>query len=312
MRRGRGAWGGGGAALGAAAILCLVGGCGDPVPTSTGPSSTVPSSTVPSSTPPAPSGISYRVVPLGPARTGRIEGRCALDRAVEPVEIRPGMGVDGPVPSESVNPGADVGLANCIVFLASIAEGKDWPADLRAEDRTAWIRILPGRYEPRAQWTRVETQLAFESRISMEINVHGYRQTFGRDTIFNFSARPGSKLTDAADLYLRRPGLVLVTDDCRGGFQAYVHVSPHPYVDVTQADATPERPAGGFRLDDVPTGAYELGCWHEGLAPVLTGDPQRPIYRPGPEIRLSRTVRVTAGAATAVDFVVPVPPAKGR
>lgn len=284
-------------AVGAVALLCLLGGCGDPTPTSP------PSAPAPPRAPDAP----YRVVALDPARTGRIEGRCSLEKAVEPVEIRPGMGVDGPVPSESVNPGADQALANCVVFLSSIAEGKDWPPDLRAEERTVRIRILPGRYEPRVQWTRVDTQLGLESRIPMEINVHGYRETFGRDTLFNISVQPGAKLGDTADLFLRRPGVVFVTDDFRGGFQAYVHVSPHPYVEVTRAEGAPERPAGGFRHDDVPAGSYEVVCWHEGLDPLHTGDPKRPIYRPSPELRVSRPVRVTAGGTARVDFVLPVP-----
>lgn len=287
-------------AVGAVALLCLLGGCGEPTPTSPPPAPAVPAA-------PAAPGAPYRVVAIDSARTGRIEGRCSLERAAEPVEIRPGMGVDGPVPSESVNPGADQALGNCVVSLASIAEGKDWPDGMRAQDRSSWIRILPGRYEPRVQWTRVDTQLGFESRIPMGINVHGYRETFSRDTLFNLSAQPGAKLSDTTDLFLRRPGLVFVTEDWRGGFQAYVHVSPHPYVDVTRAEATPERPAGGFRLDGVPAGSHEVVCWHEGLDPVLTGDARRPSYRPGPEIRLSRTVRVTAGGTARVDFVLPVP-----
>ena len=254
----------------------------------------------------------YRVIPLAVGSTGRIEGRCTLERAVEPVAIQPGMGVDGPVPSESVQTGAGLGLLHCVVFLASISEGKDWPEALRAEDRTTWIRILPGRYEPRIQWTRLETQVAFESRIPMEINVHGFQGASRRDTVFNFSARPTATTSNLADLWLRRPGLVFVTDDFRGGFQAYVHVSTHPYVDVTAAEAVPGRSAGSFRLDDVPAGTYELVCWHEGLAPAIGGEERRPFYGPGPEIRLSRSVRVVAGEATVADFVVTAPPAPPR
>jgi len=147
----------------------------------------------------------------------------------------------------------------------------------------------------------------------MDLTVHAYQgATRNKETVFNVSVSPGAKLSGAADLWLRRPGLVFVSDDFRGGFQAYVHASAHPYVDLTGAEAVPGRSAGSFRLDDVPAGTYELVCWHEGLAPAIGGDERRPLYGPGPEIRLSRSVSVVAGVVTVADFVVPAPPAPPR
>jgi hypothetical protein len=184
------------------------------------------------------------------------------------------MGVDGPVPSESARTGAGLALPNCVVFLASIAEGKEWPEGVRTADRLTWIRILPGRYEPRVQWTRLGTQLAFESRIPMEINVHGFQGASRRDTVFNFSAQPDAKLADIADCWLRRPGLVFVSDDFRGGFQAYVHLT-HP-VDVGGR----RRPARGARLRRRGRHARP-GRWHEAsLAAAGSAAPLRPRRDP--------------------------------
>ena len=240
--------------------------------------------------------------------TGRILGRCVLERAVEPVDIRPGMGAEGPVPSESVRTGAELGLAGCVVSLASVAAGKDWPERLRGTDRSATLGIEPGRFEPRVQWTRSFTQLVLESRIGMELAVHGFHGSSRTDTAFNLSVAPGARHLDSADLWLDRPGILFVTDDFRGGFQAYVHVSAHPYVDVTGAETVAGRQDGSYALEDVPPGAYELVCWHEGLAPIVEGDARRPSYRPGPEVRLTRSVRVVAGETTVVDFTIPAPP----
>lgn len=244
----------------------------------------------------------YRVVALDPKAVGVVEGRCVVDAdvAVETEDASRCRG--GPRASDRVVVGRDRGLANCVVSLAGIGEGRDWPESMRTEDRISRFTLEgdQARFRQRVAWTRIGTQLVIENRTSVDMSAHG---SIGSETVFNFAVGPGKASGDVVDAFLSRAGTYGIRDDCCPGIEAAVWVSAHPYVVVTgDSDAT-DRHAGSWRLDEVPPGTYDVVCWHE------------PLRRPSPkardasmsEIRLVRTVRVEAGKRTSVDFTIPVP-----
>ena len=84
--------------------------------------------------------------------------------------------------------------------------------------------------------------------------------------------------------------------------RAYVHVSEHPYLTVTDAE-------GRFRLDQVPPGDYEAVAWHpdwrvqkEQRNPDLFRVQQ---VRFRPPLEASRPVTVRAGSTADVELALP-------
>lgn len=246
--------------------------------------------------------VAYRVVALDPKAVGVIEGRCVLEADVvaEPEDASRCCG--GPRRSDRVVIGEDRGLANCVVSIATISEGRDWLEPMRMEDRTVRF-ILEGpqaRYRQRVAWTRTGTQLVIDNRTAFDLNAHGFS---GSETVFNFAVGPGKSQESVADAFLSRAGTYAIRDDCCPGIDAVVFVSVHPYVVVTDAVDVTDRRSGSWRLDDVPPGTYDLVCWHEPLrrASAKVSDAA------ASEIRLVRSVRVEAGKTVSVDFMIPVP-----
>jgi hypothetical protein len=92
-----------------------------------------------------------------------------------------------------------------------------------------------------------------------------------------------------------RDGFVRIEERGAGGPAAWAVVQGHPYFAITDAQ-------GGFRLDDVPVGIYELVVWHP---PVLTGVDQagRPAYG-DPVVQRTR-VAVKSGQATSLTIKLP-------
>lgn len=77
-----------------------------------------------------------------------------------------------------------------------------------------------------------------------------------------------------------RPGIVRVFCDIHSHMNAFILVFSHRFFSVTDA-------AGRYRIEGVPPGAYDVIAWNEGtLSPP-------------------RSVVVTAGGATDVNFVFP-------
>jgi len=57
---------------------------------------------------------------------------------------------------------------------------------------------------------------------------------------------------------VRATGLHDVKCDAHSWMRAYVYVSEHPYVAITDA-------SGNFEIKDLPPGKYTIRFWHEGL-----------------------------------------------
>jgi len=247
----------------------------------------------------------YRIAPV--ERGGSIRGICRVDGDVArpTVPAWPAMGNDAPIPSDRVLVGEDRRLGGCVVRLARLAAGKDWPEPMRAPERVAWLTAEGGRFDPHVQWVRAGTQLGVRSRLPGDMAVHGYRDVLA-ETQFNFMVRPGAEKDDVSDAHLLDPGVYFVTEDGRHALTAYVHVVAHPYVDLTSERARPGREAGEYVLEDVPPGEHEVMAWHEGMG--QEGGPPHGPLRYSPETTLRKRATVAPGRPSYVDFEFPAPP----
>lgn len=100
----------------------------------------------------------------------------------------------------------------------------------------------------------------------------------GGDGAFRLELSPGSE----AERTLDRPGWLRVVRDDVPADEAWILVEPHPYAAVIDRD-------GGFRLDDVVPGRYQLVVW----TPPTTPGGAPTIRRQSIEVRGGRATRVT-------------------
>jgi hypothetical protein len=285
--------------------VCAVAACGDappaPSPRADGPVRGVPGGGAGLASlrtePP------YREGPV-PATAGTIAGRVTLrGPAVDPVyEAWPAMGTDAPTPAGRVVVGEGAALADVVVALVGVAGGKPFPPTRGEGGGRLRLVAEAGRVRPFVSAVRVGTQLELENRLHADWVVHGYAGAGFGATAFNVSVAPGATRTDVVDLWLGAPGVTFVTEDRRGAFHAYVVAVPHPYVDVTSAVARGDVRPGGFRLDDVPPGTYDVVAWHPGLSMRVRGGASAPRYVPSPPSEAVARVTVRAGATAEVAF----------
>jgi hypothetical protein len=115
-----------------------------------------------------------------------------------------------------------------------------------------------------------------------------------------FLSRPLPRRNDTALVPLDKPGLVELRSGC-GYFwmRAYLHVCEHPYYTLTD-----ER--GRFRLEEVPSGEYELVIWHPNWH-VLHYEHNPDNFRVqqvtfGSPLQTIRRITVQAGQTTSVSM----------
>ena len=80
------------------------------------------------------------------------------------------------------------------------------------------------------------TQVEVGNSDAADHNIHAYFET-PADTTFNSASAPGKRLSGLAAAFLEKPGKYLVKCDIHPWMNAYFHVLPHPYVDVTSSKA---------------------------------------------------------------------------
>jgi hypothetical protein len=255
----------------------------------------------------------YKVVEVKDG--GSIRGSCLLKDAMAPWKVQvfkdndKGCG-DKERDTERMVVGADRALANCVVYLKSIDQGKAWPAAMAKDERTALIDQKACRYIPHVQWVRAETQMVIGNSDRAEHNIHGYKETMAV-TQFNFASPPEKTVDDHEGAFLEVPAVYLVKCDIHPWMSAYVHVLTHPYAYVTQPTDDAQCKAGGFLLTDVPPGKYTLVAWHEGMeeTAVESGGKIAAYNYSAPVVK-EVEVTVTAGKETTVEPIVFDPPPK--
>ncbi len=275
------------------------------------PAPTVAPPTAPRPTRPVrPAAAGYRVREGGVPDGGTIRGRVRFDRA--PPGYAPGAPAwTVPVSKDQQNCGHtehptervvfDAGqltVANCVVYLVGIEEGKEWPEALRAKDRTALLDQKQCQYAPHVMALRTRTQLQIRNSDRAE---HNIKALLGGSTVFNLLQSAGGFIADSGDTYLKRTGVYALNCDVHPWMSGYVHVFDHPYFAVTGLDGT-------FEFTEVPPGQWQIVCWHEGMqeTPQVTGTAITG-YSYGQDLVEARPVQVAPGASQEVEFVLPAP-----
>ncbi len=181
---------------------------------------------------------------------GRVEGSTPVagDFAVTPThDVR----VCKPF-TETRMPSQDGGVGGAVVWLVGVTTGPMPNAPRRAS-----LTLDRCRLEPRVQRMAVGGTLQVISRDAMSSRLR-FLDAGGRGTIRTLVAlSDAGQVVPTAEVSLT-PGLVEVRDDQHPWIRAWVAVTSHPFVAITE-------PGGNFRFDSVPPGSYTLVTWQEQL-----------------------------------------------
>ncbi len=195
-------------------------------------------------------------------------------------------------PSPRLQLGKNGGVANAVIFIEGIQEGKRFAAhgkyvlDQKGCEYVPHISILP-----------FGATLEIMNSDPLLHNVHAYDHELGK-TLFNIAQPIKGQRTPIKHTTFKKPGVYLATCDAgHPWMSAYIMVTAHPYYVKTGND-------GSFSLDDVPPGVYTLTMWHEGVNITKTlddgGKPKAYIFEP-PYV-LSQQVIVPERGNVAADF----------
>ena len=192
---------------------------------------------------------------------------------------------------ERLEVGRDEGVANTVVYLKNITQGKamDLPLSRRTLDQKNC------RYVPHVSLVPVHDEIAIKSSDPILHTV----QMMGAASInlpFPFQNQ-----------YIKRPldTLGVIDMKCNAGhtwMNGVILVVRQPYVAITDEH-------GNFRLNDVPAGEYEIAAWHESWkvereAQTLDVGTQQMTKRLffGEPVVLEKKVEVKPSASTTVEF----------
>ena len=215
-------------------------------------------------------GAAYDVVSL--EDPGRISGRVRLEgerpeRGFLPVLKNADVCGDR-VPDDGLVVSGEGGVGGVVVELAGVTSGKALPRDRATLDNRNCAFV------PRVQALVVGQGLEIFNSDPILHDAHAW---LGPRTIFNLGLPPWRRVTHV----FSEPGLHSI--DCNvlhTWMKAWVFVAEHPYVVVSGPD-------GGFVLDDVPPGTYDLRLWHERL-----GEKSVPVtVRPARSVAVDVTMR---------------------
>jgi hypothetical protein len=189
--------------------------------------------------------------------------------------------------------GSEGGVANTVVYLKGITQGKPW--DLPEARRK--LDQVHCRYIPHITLVPVGADLAMKSSDPILHTVHmagvaDYNLPFPMQDV-------------TLSRTMRKSGMIDLK--CNAGhiwMNAVVLVVGHPYYAVTDEH-------GEFRITGVPPGEYEIVAWHEGWKvareePVLdvgTQTKTKRLYFTEPET-WQKKVEVTANGRATVDFQI--------
>ncbi len=184
---------------------------------------------------------------------GGVSGRVTLDGAA-PAPAKLDVNKDVEVcaktekMSESLLVSADGGVANAVVYL------KNPPAGAKAAvpSKNPAIDQLGCRYDPHVLMVPAGATVDIQNSDGILHNIHTYSSD---NPPFN-AAQP--KFKKVIRKQLDKPEFVRLTCDVHGWMEAWIVVQGHPFYALTDSN-------GGFEIDGIPAGEYEVGVWHEKL-----------------------------------------------
>ena len=140
-------------------------------------------------------------------------------------------------------------LANVVVWLADVREGKALPVERRTE-----IVNLNCRLSPRVHAVVAGTTVNVRNDDRLHHVTH-FATAGTSDTLARVPLSDDGQVVPNEHI-AKESGLVVATCELHPWTRAYIAVFASPYFAVTDA-------RGGFRLDSVPPGKYRLVAWHE-------------------------------------------------
>jgi hypothetical protein len=172
------------------------------------------------------------------------------------------------------------GLQNVLVILDR-RDRRVMPTMLQAE-----LAMVGCQLRPRIQWAALGTSLSLADKDGARHHIHAY---LGDNTQFEADLSADSP---PARRPLVVPGLYKINCDRHPWERAWVYVSPHDSVAITDAQ-------GRFSIKNVPTGHYRLRAWHEGWQEKKGSLDGRLEYQPMQDIR---EVKVRENADSEITF----------
>jgi hypothetical protein len=196
------------------------------------------------------------------------------------------------VKSPRLTVGKNGGVQHAVVYLRKISAGK--PPD---RDKEYVLNQTDCLFDPYTVVLPAETPLTIVNSDGILHNVRANR--LDDNTLIVNIAQPvkGQRTTIRGALF-NQSGILAVTCDAgHPWMSAYIVVVDHPYYTVT--DAT-----GGFTIDNIPPGTYELAVWHGGVhitnSHVSKNEIIRYYYEEPYEI--FRSITVESNDKVSVDF----------
>jgi len=198
-----------------------------------------------------------------PTRVGAIRGRVEVLHVAPNVERRPGVSDLGAPPDRDLPD-----LRRSVVYLESAPRGA----------------FDPGETTPASMDQRNETFVPHVLAITAGTVVdfpnsdRFYHNVFSLSKAARFDLGRYAK-GKSKSVRFDQPGIVRVFCEIHSHMNAFILVFAHPFFAMTDAD-------GRYRINNVPTGTYNVVAWNEGVA----SDP--------------RPVTVSAAGAAELDFTV--------
>ena len=179
--------------------------------------------------------------------TVEIDGDVPADSVVLPDSDRELCG--SAVPDSSVVRRGNT-LANAVVWLADVKEGKALPAERRTEMVNEECRLAP-----RVQAVIAGTTVNVRNEDRLAHTTRFLRGGAGGDTLAIVPLTDDGQVVPNEHI-AAKAGMIAATCAQHGWTRGYIAVFESPYFSVTDE-------SGAFRLDSVPPGRYRLLVWHE-------------------------------------------------
>jgi hypothetical protein len=179
--------------------------------------------------------------------TVEIDGSAPADSIITPMRDRELCGTAYPDSSVMVRGTA---LANVVVWLSDVKEGKTLPIERRTEIVNEDCRLVP-----RVQAVVAGTTVNVRNEDRLAHTTRFVRGGAGGDTIASVPLTDDGQVVPNEHL-AAKAGMIAAACVQHPWTRGYIAVFQSPYFAVTDG-------SGGFHIDSVPPGKYHVLAWHE-------------------------------------------------